>query len=185
MGRNRKTIYDKDTLMEILYQHKEHLTSVRAWNEYSKEHGLPHAATLMNQFGSWNNTKVAFSLEESKPQRPFKYSAEGLMDLLETHQAKFTTINDWNAFASDHGLPAYQTFERHLGRDLVEEKTGMIVEWNEEKLKKLIKSYFPTTPPTIVQWNKVANEFVLPKHTTIVRHFNSWSIMKARVYYAT
>lgn len=184
MGRNRKTIYDKDTLMEILFPHKEHLTSVRAWNEYSKEHNLPHSATLINQFGSWNNAKAAFSLEESKPQRPVKYSAEGLMEVLETHHAKFTTINDWNTFASNNELPAYQTFERHLGRDIIEEKTGLVLEWNEEKLKKVIKKYFPSKAPTVAQWNEKAKEYHLPTHMTIVRHYKSWSIMKARIYYS-
>lgn len=184
MGRNRKVIYDKETLMKLLLPHKEYLTSVRAWNEYSKEHNLPHSATLINQFGSWNSTKAAFSLEESKPQRPKKYSAEELLVTLENYHDKFTTINGWDDFASKNELPAFSTFERYLGRELIEEKTGMVLEWNEDKLKHIILTHFPSTPPTVSKWNEVAKQHNLPTHMTIVRHFKSWSIMKARVYHS-
>ena len=183
MSRNRKSLYDKETLINLLTPHKEHLTSTGAWNQYSKQHNLPHSATLIKYFGSWNEAKSAFSLEQLNAHRPVKYTEEELRFLLDQYHDKFSTINDWNVYASDNNLPSFQTFERYLGREWIEEKTGMVLEWNEEKLKKVIKLYFPDNPPTVVQWNVLAKDKNLPTHMTIVRHFNSWAIMKHRVYF--
>lgn len=184
MGRNRKNLYDKENLLTLLTPYKANLTSVKAWNEFSKQHNLPHSATLIKNFGSWNQVKEALSLDQSKAQRPVKYSAEELLILLDRYHEKFTTINDWNAFASENELPSYPTFERYLGREEIERKTGLVLNWDEKKLKSVIKEHFPDKAPTISQWNAIAKEYSLPTHMTIVRHFNSWSIMKARVYHS-
>ncbi|MEK4247858.1 hypothetical protein MKZ20_21480 [Psychrobacillus sp. FSL K6-2684] len=186
MGRNRKNLYDKDSLLLLLQEHKEHLTSTKAWNEYAKQHQLPHSSTLIKNFGSWNLTKEAFSLEQAKAHRPVKYTSEQLLEILDNYKSKFTNIYDWNMFASENQLPTFQTFERYLGKEFMEEQTGAggTIKWDEDKLKELIKSNFPSKPPTVKEWNLLAKEKQLPTHMTIIAYFNSWNLMKHRVYHS-
>lgn len=181
MSRTKKNQFDRESLLELLQQHKDHMTSMSHWNAYSKEKGLPHSQTIIKYFETWNQAKASLSLEQLGQSRPTQYSEEELLVYLEKYKDKFTTIYEWNEFASQNQLPSYYTFTRHLGTDIVEGKTGTLV-WDKAKLKKLILKYFPDKPPTVTKWMSIAKEQDLPSHMTIVRHFKSWSIMKYEVY---
>jgi len=177
----KKSQYDKESLLALLQEHKEHITSMNAWNIYCKEKGLPHSQTIIKHFGSWNLAKSALSLEQLEQNRPVRYKESELIDLLEQHKDKFSTINDWNAYASKNQLPTYYTFVSHLGKDLVEQKTSL-VSWDKNKLSQLILKYYPDSPPTVNSWRTMEKQYGLPSHMTIVRHFQSWSLMKSEVY---
>lgn len=181
MGRGRTNEFDKESILAILQQHKEHMTGVSPWNVYSKEKGLPHSQTIIRYFGTWNQAKASLSLEPLKRGGNTLYTEEELLVYLEKYKDKFTTIYEWDDFAMQNQLPYYYTFTRNLGTDVVEEKTRIMV-WDKEKLKKLIPQYFPDQPPTISKWKNIAKEHNLPSHMMIIRHFKSWSNMKYELY---
>lgn len=181
MARNKKYPLDQQKLIELLQNHKDHLTSMSKWNVYSKEHDLPHSQTIIKYFGTWNKVKEALSLEQQGQSRPPEYTDEMLLEYLDRYKEEFTSISEWNTFAKTNQLPSYYTFTRHLGTEIVEQKTMTMV-WDKNKLKRLILSYFPETPPTVTKWMEVANKEKLPSHMTIVRHFKSWTQMKYEVY---
>ena len=173
--------FDKETILRLLKEHKEYMTSMNAWNIYSKEYGLPHSQTIIKHFGSWNSAKSALSLEQLKKNLPFRYTEQELLQLYEQHKDKFTSITNWNDYASKNQLPTYYTFVSHLGKDLVEQNSTSVT-WDKEKLTQLILTYYPEEPPTVSNWRTMEKKYDLPSHMTIVRHFQSWSLMKSEVY---
>ena len=92
-------------VLNILKEHKEHITTARNWEHYAKEHSLPSSSSLIKLFGSWNNVKSQLGLTTMK-----RYSKKELLDIAKKHSNHFTTYSNWNEYASKHGLPVSTTF---------------------------------------------------------------------------
>ena len=135
---------------------------------------------MIRYFETWNQAKASL-LWNSKNRWQYTLCRRSVVSLLRKYKDKFTTIYEWDEFAMQNQLPYYYTFTRHLGTEVVEEKTRIMV-WDKEKLKKLILQHFPDQPPTISKWKNIAKEHNLPSHMMIIRNFKSWSNMKYELY---
>lgn len=172
-------------LLTLLKGNEEHITSVNKWNEYSKDNALPHSQTIISYFGSWNGFKKELLdlKDDLKVGRPEKYSDNELHIILDEYKTHYTSVGDWDMFAETQQLPKHFVFMNRLGPDIIREKTGLITSWSTEEIKKIIKYYFPTKPPTQTEWMELAKMKRVPGKSTIIRKFNSWSQMKFEVYY--
>lgn len=153
------------------------------WNEYRKDKDLPHAQTIVSHFGTWNNFKEAMNLEQNQRARPFKYSDEHLLSLLEQYKEHYSSAAEWDSFAEKNSLPKHYIFIDRLGPDILFEKTGYVVKWTTEMLRSTILKHFPHSPPTQAEWTSLTQENgSLPSFITIIRHFDGWNKMKQEIY---
>jgi hypothetical protein len=159
-------------MLNILKQHKEHITSVRNWERYAKEHSLPSSSSLIKLFGSWNELKVQLGITTNK-----KYSEKELLDIAKKHSKYFTTYSNWNEYATKHGLPVSTTFLGHfVSWNDVKRRLGIPIstrrKYSKEEIKKIIeehREYFTSK----LKWDEYSTENKLPDYRTIRNHF-SW-----------
>ena len=182
MNLSRKLRFTDEDLWQIISKHRQALTSVGGWNQYAKEHGLPHSQTLIQRLGSWNLIKERLNIQLNEQHRPRKYEEKELLEVLKKHRDQYTNIYNWNMYAKQHKLPTHGVFERYLGLERLEELTGFKSEYTKKDLKKIILEHFPEKPPTVNDWKGVSKDKNLPSFTTIIRRFGSWNTMKAHVY---
>jgi len=175
--------YTKPELLSLLKEYKEEITSIRNWDNYSKEKNLPHSQTIISHFGSWNKFKELLSLDLNEQSRPVKYSNESLYAILDEHQQYYTSATEWDTFAEENQLPKHIIFMDRLGPEILTERIGITLNWTTDNIKAKILEHFPNQPPTQAAWNAIAKSERVPAYMTIVRRFGTWNQMKYEVYY--
>lgn len=175
--------YSKSELLSLLTEHKEHITSIREWNQYSKENDLPHSQTIISHFGTWNKFKKMLSLDLNDQSRPIKYTEDVLYSILDKYKEHYTSAANWDKFAEEKNLPKHIIFMERLGPEILNENNGVILNWTTESIKKSILQHFPNHPPTQKEWSNIVNSERVPAYMTIVRRFGTWNKMKYEVYH--
>ncbi|MFP7442628.1 MULTISPECIES: hypothetical protein [Bacillus] len=174
--------FSDEDLWSIALKHSSSFTSVGEWNTYAKEHGLPHSQTFIQRLGSWNGIKERLNLNVNMQHRPVKYEVDELISILKKHKEAYKSVSAWNQYASKHKLPTHKVFEKYLGIEQLEKMTGLTQSYTLKSLREEILNYFPDRPPTYAEWNELTKNKPIVSSSTIVRHFGSWSNMKARIY---
>ncbi len=175
--------YTKDTLLLIAKQHIEQITSTKQWDEYRKNKNLPHSQTFISYFGSWNALKERLGLPIVERGRGQLYDDARLIEFLKQYKDHFTTNLKWDEFALANNLPRYHVFLQRLGQNEIAKHTGKTYGYSDDVLKQLIKSNFPTIPPTVRAWNRLSETNTdIPNAKTIIRRFGSWKKMKYELY---
>lgn len=164
---------NKETLLELLEPHKQHLTTVKKWDVYAKEHKLPPSVNLIYHFKSWSNVKEAMRL----PQLKKTYTFEQLETIAFSHKEHFLRKSIWDEYSKEHGLPASATFIKAFGSwQKIKEHIGLVNEkrkndlYSKEDIQMVLKEhaehYLNRT-----QWDEYAKEQRLPTYKTIKKHF--------------
>jgi len=184
VGINKLNIEQKRSeLLDLIRGHEEHLTSVIKWNQYSKEHDLPHSQTLIKSFGTWNKLKEHLSLEAYEQHRPLKYTDEMLNSILKEHHEHYTSVLGWNQYAESNNLPKHFVFIDRLGITKIRKETKFTAHWSTKEIIFLIKKHFPSKAPTRPEWDEVSKVESVPSYQTICRRFGTWNTMKHELYY--
>jgi hypothetical protein len=165
----------KEMLLEIIKQHKQHMTSVTEWDVYAKEHKLPPSYKLIYHFDSWSNVKDALDL----PQLKKTYTFEELEMIAIENKQYFLRKSIWDKYSKEHGLPASSTFinaegfgswkkvQEHIGLENEKRKNDLYSKDDIETiLKEHAKHYINRT-----QWDEYAKEHKLPTYKTLKKHF--------------
>lgn len=171
----QEEINNKDLeILDMLRKHKEHITSVRNWGRYAKEHSLPSSSSLIKLFGSWNDLKLRLGIRINK-----KYSKKELLKIAKNHSKYFTTYSKWNEYASKHGLPVSTTFLTHFDSwNDVKNCLNIPVsspnwrKYSKEEIIKIIKEHKEHFTSKL-KWDEYSKENKLPDYRTI-RNYFSW-----------
>jgi hypothetical protein len=165
---------NKETLIVILESHKEHLTTVKKWDEYAKEHSLPPSVTLIYHFESWTEVKKAFGL----PILNKSYSLSDLEEVAKKHKSHFIRKSIWDNYSKEHGLPASATFIKYFGSwQKAKEHIGLGNEkrkndlYSKEEIHKILTNHGENYENR-KQWDEYAKEHRLPTYKTIKKHFD-------------
>ncbi|MDQ0273489.1 hypothetical protein [Cytobacillus purgationiresistens] len=172
---------DKE-LWKIVESNKNALGSVGGWDVYAKEQKLPRAQTIIKRLGKWNEIKDKLDIRTYDQNRPLKYTKEELIEILIQHKHFFKNSYQWNVYASEHNLPTFKVFETYLGKVKMEEILEKPLSIGMNEIADMIKTHFPSQPPTYAEWNELAKVQPVVSTSTIIRYFNGWNNMKARVY---
>ncbi|MFD1736288.1 hypothetical protein ACFSCX_06875 [Bacillus salitolerans] len=172
--------YKQQKYLTEIQPHKEHLTSVRAWDLYAKEHGLVSSRALIYHFKSFNYLKELLGLTIQESQ----YDKEHLLALVREHKDALTTISMWDAYAKDNALPSASTlisrFENwNTLKTLVNVPPSKSVAntlYSKESVTHLLNEHGKHYQNQ-VQWDKYASENGLPSYRTI-RTLFSWDEFK-------
>lgn len=171
---------DETDLLKLLRPHSNHLTSVRNWNAYAKDHNLPSAPTLIRKFESWNALKTELELGVNNKI----YTKEELLSIAREHSIHVTTYQDWNEYSKEHGLPASSTFAREFESwNALKEEIELPVssvnwrKYSKDEIEQIIKENegkFETKD----KWNEYATKNKLPVYQTIMNYF-TWNEVQA------
>lgn len=169
--------------IERLRPHLENVTSTRDWDEYRKQHDLPHSQTLINKFGSWNRLKEALSMKQNALHRPVKYTPDVVREILQEHGTALTGQVAWNNYAKENQLPNYKIIFERLSETEVYEITGYIKKYTVDISKKIVLEHFPDKPPTFAEWERLAKvNRNVPSATGLFKQFGSWRNMVSQIY---
>jgi hypothetical protein len=170
-----------ELVLEVLRQHKAHLTTVEHYKEYAEQHDLPSPALLLKTFGSWNALKEQMGLQTYRK----RYSRQELEKILLEHQEHLKgNRRNWDLYAQKHKLPLTITLIQHFGtwenvkKVIGEEVTTRerFIEEREEFLKKM-PSQIDIPITTRQAWDQYAKEHKLPVYNTI-RKYMEWRDFK-------
>lgn len=160
-------------LIELLKPHKNYLTTVKKWDEYAKEHGLPPSVTLIYHFESWNNVKNTFNL----PVRSRNLSKSDLEKIALQYKPYFERKSIWDEYSKKHSLPTSSTFIKVFGSwTNVKVFVGVNSEkkkrdlYSKEDIRKILMKHAKNYESR-KQWDEYAKEHRLPTYKTIKKHF--------------
>lgn len=169
-----RELFDKNKILETINKHSEELTSTSSWDRYRVGKDLPHSQTLISHFGSWNNLKKELNLTLNKQSRPVIFSDEELYKIIKEHKDHYTSVADWNVYAEQNGLPSHALITDRLEPESIYYKTGIIVRFTHTIIKDLMLKFYPSTPPTMKEWDMLSEREYLPSSSTVARRFGSW-----------
>ncbi|NRD81009.1 hypothetical protein HPT25_27190 [Bacillus sp. BRMEA1] len=168
----------KEEYKKQLLKHKEHITTVRNWDVYAREHGLPSSHLLITAFESWKKVKEEIGIKEVDREKE-------LINIASNHKNHFTTVNNWNNYAREHNLPNAFTYISHFDSwNSAKEKLNLSptspYPSKEEKKEEMIavlkehgSQYIDRT-----EWDKYAKTHNLPTYKTI-RNYLTFEEVKA------
>jgi hypothetical protein len=171
---------NKDTLIELLEPHKQHLTTTKKWDEYAKEHNLPPSVTLIYHFDSWSNVKNAFGVFVKKN---IKYTKSELVEIGKKHQEYFHRKLIWDKHSVEHGLPASATYIKRFGSwQKAKEQIGLrnVKRKNDIYTKEMLEKVLKEHGKNFInrkQWDEYAKEHRIPTWKTIKKHFEYAEIL--------
>ncbi|MCM3443618.1 MULTISPECIES: hypothetical protein [Metabacillus] len=157
----------KEEVKSRLLYHKQHLTTVRQWDLYAKDHSLPSSQSLISIYGSWKEVKDELGIKGIDRK-------EELIEIAKEHIHALTTVENWNKYAKEKKLPNGYTYISHFGSwNAFKEKLNLSPSTpypsKLEKKKEIISilkehgaKYEDRT-----SWDKYANEEDLPTYKTI------------------
>lgn len=102
----RESRYSKNTILAILKRHKDHFTNQEQWNVYAKDNGLPSYTTIKRYVDYDEITEIRGRYGNQK------YSEKHLIKVARAHIKHFTTMQKWDNYAKDNGLPSSHTYIR-------------------------------------------------------------------------
>ncbi|MBX8945849.1 hypothetical protein [Lysinibacillus sp. K60] len=111
--RRRKNKSKKDTYMVLLQSHKDHLVTVRGWDEYRKNHPeleLPSSQVLRKVFGGWNSLKLTLEVKVKS------FENLGIKEYLQPHKSHLKTVRSWDDYRRlnpNLKLPSSQTLRKY------------------------------------------------------------------------
>ncbi|MDE3841032.1 hypothetical protein C0966_17350 (plasmid) [Bacillus methanolicus] len=165
---------NQEELIKIIKPHIEYLTTVKKWDVYAKEHGLPASVNLIYHFGSWNNVKKALSL----PVLKRSYTLSQLQEIALKHKEHFLRKATWDEFAKENGLPSGGTYINAFGSwQKAKEQIGLGTEkrkndiYSKEAIRKILLRHGENFVNR-KQWDEYAKEHRLPTYKTIKKHFD-------------
>ncbi|MDO6657376.1 hypothetical protein [Anaerobacillus sp. 1_MG-2023] len=171
----------EEELIQLLKPHKQAMTTVRAWDEYSDTHNLPRSITLIKRFGSWNKTKQL--LEISKIRQREKYTRNELIHIGKEHINYFSTKRNWEKYASEQHLPSPQTFINEFGswnstREALNLPPASKVRKNEYAKSDIMHILNDHIDSFVGRdsWNQYARENNLPSYSTLYKYLTSEEI---------
>lgn len=96
---------------DILVMNKQHVTTMKHWDEVAKEKKLPTSRTLLNHVGNWTEIKkkIGITNEEENSRKRSE-----LLSLAKEHSGMFQTKEDYIHYAKEHNLPTYMTIRRFM-----------------------------------------------------------------------
>ncbi|KZE68000.1 hypothetical protein AWM68_17670 [Fictibacillus phosphorivorans] len=168
-------------LKDLVYPHKENLTTVKQWDGYAKEHGLPSSQVLIYNFGTWTEVKKSFSL--SKVRRS-SYTTDELKKIALEHKEHFCSLLKWDVYARKHGYPVSATYIKAFGSwSNSKKQIGITPEikksdtYSKEDIKSILKQH-ANNYLNRRQWDEYAKENKLPTYKTLKKHFEYDEILE-------
>ncbi|MFT9496932.1 MULTISPECIES: hypothetical protein [Bacillota] len=165
---------NKKAFLEILEPHKEHITTIKAWDAYAKNQGLPPSVTLIYHFKSWSNVKRTLGV----PNKYRSYKFSELEEIAFLHKDKFRRKSIWDEYSKKNGLPASATFIKafgswqklkvHIGLGDEKRKDDLYSREDIEKILTTHAEHYENRK----QWDEYAKENKLPTYKTIKKHFD-------------
>ena len=103
---------EQQEILELLENHKSHISTAKEWDTYAKINELPSSFELIHHFGKWNTVKEYLKLE---PVKQF-YGKDTLIDIAKKHSNYFTSQRKWNEYARVNKLPLAITYIKAFGK---------------------------------------------------------------------
>ncbi|QHA38759.1 hypothetical protein D5E69_23295 (plasmid) [Rossellomorea marisflavi] len=155
---------------ELIRVNKEHLSSPISWDNYRNGSPLlPSADELLTQ----NNNSWKEVLKKYGASRKKRYTKEELIEIAITYQEKFTTVREWDSFASKLMLPKSSTYILHFGQwsevgKILGKESGRtrVNTYTKEQIIQVLLEYKEKyTSPN--EWDIFAKSNSLPTYKTI------------------
>lgn len=173
---------DNQQLLEQLKPYKEHITTVRKWDSFAKEHSLPSSAILINRFDSWDNMKTKLGLPSNAKKT---YTLEELKVIAQEHKNYFTSFNTWNTYSQEHHLPSPATYIQHFEYwNEVKRFLGLPNEnvkrpgYTKEIIEQVLREHGGNLENR-TQWDEYAKEHNLPTYKTLKKFF-TWEEIRQK-----
>lgn len=195
--------YNKETLIKVMQEHKEHLITQETWKAYATEHQLPSVNTLAKHFGSFNAAKQVVSAKKIQKR---VFSKEELIEVAQKHRDVFHTTH-WNFYASTHQLPTETAYNNHFGhfKNLQKElgivdgdfnkQTYKLINETIKKKQNLLLSMIQQNEILVEQlalkwrfldskktWEDFANENKYPSYVELLAIFSTKSQLKQTLF---
>lgn len=178
----------KTAIIQQVTPHKEHLQTLVGWNNFRKknpQYDLPHSNTLKLHFGSWEDIKSLFDLDNRK-----KWSLlnqEDALCLIESHiEALKGTPNEWDMYRKTNKLEeelpgsyplihifgSWNQLKQHFGLEV--KAPTRPHDYTVEDIRKIIQDYPPHvfTSRAWEKYRKEHKEVPLPSYSTILRYIS-------------
>lgn len=106
--KKKRSIYDKEIIVQILKEHAEHYINRTHWDEYAKEHKLPTYKTIRNYL---TYDELATLVNKKG------FSKEELIKIAIQHQQYFfpLSMKKWDRYAKENGLPSSFIYFKSFG----------------------------------------------------------------------
>ncbi|MGN8845230.1 hypothetical protein ACTNDN_20720 [Niallia sp. HCP3S3_B10] len=185
VGAKVKEKYDRESLIKIGKEHKEHAKTIRMWNDYSsdKRLGLPSPGQILTVFKDWSSFKKAIEVEN---ERSPKYTKQRIKEILEKHKEFFVSRAQWDIYASENKLPTYKTIRNHYTYEeilqIIEKKKVFNLS-KEELIKLTLKReyFYKFLESTKTKWDEFARQNNLPSSYKYIKTFDTWLKAKEEI----
>lgn len=171
---------DNNELIKKLEEHKDHITTVKEWDDYAKENNLPPSVTLIYKFGTWNSLKSALKV----PIISRTYNEEELKNIALAHKEYMISKKVWDSYYKESGLPSSSTFIKRFGQwNNIKKIIGFSTErrrsdlYSKEEIRNILKEHAENFENR-KQWDEYAKTHRLPTYKTIKKHFEYEEILE-------
>lgn len=185
LGTEIKGKYDRNSLIQIGKEHKEHAKTIRMWKDYSANQtlDLPSLGQILTVFKDWSSFKNAIGVEN---ERTPKYTKQKIKEVLEEHNEFFISRSQWDIYASENKLPTYKTIRNHYTYDEILDIVGKKKVFNlskEELIKLTLKPeyFYKFLNSTKTKWDEFARKNNLPSSYKYIKTFDTWLKAKEEI----
>ncbi|WP_066418239.1 hypothetical protein [Sutcliffiella cohnii] len=167
---------EKKQLVDKLLPHSKHITTVRDWDNYAREHSLPSSTKIIKMFNTWNEFKNNLMIDTNKQP----YTSSELLKIAEKHKKYLTTYQSWNEYAKKNGLPVSTTFLAHFKCSWNEFKRKLAIpisspnwsKYSREEIEEVIQNHSQQFSSKL-NWDSYSKKNNLPDYRTI-KNFFTW-----------